>query len=92
MRPTLRFHASHCWGLPPSSCSPNAASGSFREALFGVGMGGAHQGAKWEVLQWRGLSEAIFAPAVPAWHRTIHGSVNCRNYGKLRSSNIVITP
>ena len=55
-------------------------------------MGGAHRGAKWEVLGWRGLSEAIFAPAVPPWHRTAHRTVNCRNYGKLRSSKIVITP
>jgi len=49
---------------------------------------GACSRLKWEVLGWRGLSEAIFALAVPAWHRT----VNYRNYGKLRSSQIVTTP
>jgi hypothetical protein len=45
---------------------------------------------KWEVLGWRGLSEAIFALAVPAWHRTVHRTVHYRNYGKLRSSQIVL--
>ena len=43
-------------------------------------------------LGWRGLTEAIFATAVPAWHRTVHRTVNCRNYSKLRSSKIAITP
>jgi hypothetical protein len=47
------------------------------EALCGVRTWEEHTGErKWEVLGWRGLLEAIFAPAVPAWHRT----VNCRNY------------
>jgi hypothetical protein len=36
LRPTLSFHASHCWALPPSWCSPDPASGLFREALCGV--------------------------------------------------------
>ena len=54
---------------------------------------GAHRGAKMGDLGVeRGLSEAIFAPAVLAWHRTKHRTVNCRNYGNLRSSKIVITP
>jgi hypothetical protein len=44
------------------------------------------------VLGWRGLSEAIFALAVPAWHRSVPRTVNYHNYGKLRSSKIVITP
>jgi hypothetical protein len=38
---------------------------------------------KWEVLGWRGLSEAIFALAVQAWHRTVHRTVNYHNYGKI---------
>jgi hypothetical protein len=28
----------------------------------------------------------------PAWDRTVHRTVSCRSYGKLRSSEIVITP
>ena len=44
-------------------------------------MGGAHRGAKCEVLGWRGLSEVVFALTVPAWHRTLHRTVNYRNYG-----------
>ena len=47
---------------------------------------------KWKVLGRRGHSEAIFALAVPAWYRTVHRTVNYRNYGKLRSSQSVITP
>jgi hypothetical protein len=51
---------------------------------------GEHTGErKCEVLGRRGLSEAIFAPAVSAWHRTVHRKVNCRDYGILRSSKIV---
>ena len=42
---------------------------------------------KWEVLGWRGLSEANFALAVPAWHRTVHRTVFYRNYGKVRCDN-----
>ena len=34
---------------------------------------------KWVVLGWRGLSEAIFALAVPAWHRTVYRTVDYRN-------------
>jgi hypothetical protein len=34
---------------------------------------------KWEVLGWRGLSEVIFALAVPAWHHTVHCTVFYRN-------------
>jgi len=37
----------------------------------------------------RALSEAIFALAVPAWHSTVHRTVNYRNYGKLQSSKII---
>jgi hypothetical protein len=52
------------------------------------------RGACWrwkcEVLGRRGLSEAIFALAVPAWHRIVHRTANFRNYGKLRSSKIVL--
>ena len=55
-------------------------------------MGGARRGAKMGVLGWRDLSEAIIEPAVPAWHRTVHRTVNCFTYGKLRSSNIVTMP
>jgi len=55
-------------------------------------MGGARRGAKMGVLGWRDLSEAIIEPAVPAWHRTVHRTVNCFNYGKLRSSTIVTMP
>ena len=43
-------------------------------------------------LGWRGLSEIILALAVPAWHHTVLRTVNHRNYGKLWSSKIVITP
>ena len=35
----------------------------------------------------RGHSEAIFALAVPAWHRTVHCTVFYRNYGKVRCDN-----
>jgi hypothetical protein len=55
-------------------------------------MGGARRGAKMGVLGRRDLSEANIAPAVPAWHRTVHRTVNCFTYGKLRSSNIVTMP
>jgi hypothetical protein len=93
LRPTLSFHASHCWAYPPSWCSPNLASGSFREAvLWRQHVRGACWKWKWEVLGWRGLSEAIFALAVPAWHCTVHHTVNNCNYGKLRSSQIIIWP
>ena len=37
-----------------------------------------------------GLSNAIIALAVPAWHRIVHRTANFRNYGKLRSSKIVL--
>jgi len=58
------------------------------EALCGVSTWEEHTGEqKWEVLGWRGLSEAIFALAVPAWHRTVHHTVLYRNYGKVRCDN-----
>jgi hypothetical protein len=63
------------------------------EALCGVSTWEEHTGEqKWEVLGWRGLSEAIFALAVPAWHRTIHRTVFYRNYGKVRCDNYGSTP
>jgi len=67
LRPTLSFHASHCWALPPSWCSPNPASGSFREALCGVSTQEGHAGGGngW-CLGRRGLSEAIISLALPA--------------------------
>ena len=40
----------------------------------------------------RGHSEAIFALAVPAWHRTVHRTVFYRNYGKVRCDNYGSTP
>ena len=55
---------------------PNPASGSFREAfLWRQHVRGACSRWRWEVLGRRGLSEAIFALAVPAWHRTAHRTV-----------------
>ena len=60
LRPTLNFHASPCWALPPSWCSPNPASGSFREALCGICTWEEHtRERKWEVLGRRGHSEAF---------------------------------
>ena len=70
---------------------PNPASGSFRVAfLWRQHARGACWRLKREVLGKRGLSEAIFALAVPAWHRIVHRTANFRNYGKLRSSKIVL--
>ena len=52
------------------------------EALCGVSTWEEHTGElKWEVLGRRGHSEAIFALAVPAWHRTVHRTVSYRIYG-----------
>jgi len=45
---------------------------------------------KWEVLGRKGFSEAVFAPAQEAWHRSAHVTVNYRNYGALRSSEITM--
>jgi len=54
------------------------------EALCGVSTWEEHtEERKWEVLGRRGHSEAIFALAVPAWHRTVHRTVFYRNYGKV---------
>ena len=47
---------------------------------------------KWEVLGRRGLSEAIFALAVPAWHRTVHRTLFYRLDGKARSPKFENTP
>jgi len=47
---------------------------------------------KWEVLGWRGLSESIFAPAVPAWYRTVHRTVFYRLGSKVRSPKYTNTP
>jgi len=67
LRPTLSFHASHCWALPPYWCSPNPASGSSRESLCGVSTYEEHAGGGiGRCLGRRGLSEANFALAVPA--------------------------
>ena len=80
LRLTLSFHASHYWALPPSWCSLNPASGSFLEAFCGVSTREEHTGErKWEVSGQRGHSEAIFALAVPAWHRTVYRTVDYRN-------------
>jgi hypothetical protein len=80
-------------GPPPSWCSFNPVSESFRKAICGVSTWEEHTGEQnWKVLGWRGFSDVIFALAVPAWHRTIHRTVNCCNFGKLRSSKIVISP
>ena len=58
------------------------------EALCGVSTWEEHtEERKWEVLGQRGHSEAIFALAVPAWHRTVHRTVFYRNYGKVRCDN-----
>jgi hypothetical protein len=41
-------------------------------------------GGRWEVMEWRGLYEAIFALAVPARHRTINTLITvifCTLYG-----------
>jgi len=48
-------------------------------------VGGACGRWKWEVFGWRGLSEAIIALAVPAWHRTVHRTVAYRLDGNIRS-------
>ena len=59
--------------------------------MCGISTWEEHTGErKWEVLGWRGLSVAIFALAVPAWHRTVHRTVNYHNYGKFQSSKFVI--
>jgi len=51
------------------------------EALCGVSTWEEHTGEqKWEVLGRRGHSEAIFALAVPAWHRTVHRTVTKIRY------------
>ena len=47
---------------------------------------------KWEVLGRKGLSEAIFALAVPAWHCTVHRTVIYRLNGKLWSPKYAKTP
>jgi len=47
---------------------------------------------KWEVLGRRGLSEAIIALAVPAWHRTVHRTVIYHLDGKLRSPKYAKMP
>jgi hypothetical protein len=46
LRPILSVHASHCWALTPSWCSPNPASGSFREDLCSVNTWEEHAGGK----------------------------------------------
>ena len=67
LRPTLSFHASHCWTHSPSRCRPNPASGSFREALCGVSTSVEHAGGgNGRCLGQRGHSEAEIALAVPA--------------------------
>jgi len=72
---------------------PHPASGSFKEALCGVSTWEEHTGErKWEVLGRRGHSEAFFALAVPACHRTVHRTVFCRDYGKVRCDNYGSTP
>ena len=56
------------------------------EALCGVSTWEEHtEERKWEVLERRGHSEAIFALAVPTWHRTIHRTVFYRLNGKVWS-------
>ena len=68
----------------PELMEPQPSLRSFTKALCGVSTWEEHTGGrKWEVLGWRGLSEAIFAPAVPAWHHTVHRTANCCDYGKL---------
>ena len=58
------------------------------EALCGVSTWEEHTGErKWEVLGRRGHSEAIFALAVPAWHRTVHRTIIYRLDGKLGHQN-----
>jgi len=58
------------------------------EAVCGVSTWEEHTGErKWEVLGRRGHFEAIFALAVPAWHRTVH-----RLDGKIRSPKYARTP
>jgi len=44
-------------------------------------MGGTLGSENGRCLGRRGLSEAIFALAVPAWHRTVYRTVFYRNYG-----------
>jgi hypothetical protein len=39
---THLYHASHCWALTLRRCSPNPASGSFREPLWHQRMRGAY--------------------------------------------------
>ena len=59
------------------------------EALCGVSTWEEHTGErKWEVLGRKGHSDAIFALAVPAWHRTVIYRLD----GKLRSPKYARTP
>ena len=44
----------------------------------------------WEVLGQKSHSEAIFALAVPAWHRTVHRTVLHRLDGKIGKHNLKI--
>jgi hypothetical protein len=52
--------------------SPRVVQGSI---VWLQHMRGACKRWKWEVLGRRGHSEAIFALAVPTWHRTVHCTV-----------------
>jgi len=55
-------------------------------------MRGACGGWKWEILGRRGRSEAIFALAVPTWHRTVLRTVIYCLDGKVWSAKYANTP
>jgi len=54
-----------------------------RSIVYSQHMSGVCWRWKWEVLGQRGLSEAEFTLAVPAWHRTVHCTVLHRLDGKI---------
>jgi hypothetical protein len=94
MRPTFEFPCKPLLGPSPELMqqqpSLRVVQGSIVWRQHGRSTLGSENGRFWGGD--RGLSEAIFAPALPAWHRTAYRTVNCRNYGKLRSSKIVTAP
>jgi hypothetical protein len=64
--------------FPRAGAAPTQPQGRQGSISVGQYVRGACWRCKWEVLGWRGLSKAIFAQAVPAWHRTVHRTENYR--------------
>ena len=91
LRPTFEFPCKPLLGRFPKLMQPQSSLRVVQGSIvWRQHVRGACSRWKWEVLGCRGLSETSFALAVPAWHHTVHRTVDYRNYGKLRSSQIDI--